>query len=810
MNSPKFFLFIFVFLFFLTILPSKNTVWGQPVSFNTTISASMNASNTISFTAVFAPQAGTAKTILIGRCLAANCATTQNMPTCPNSWNKNTGSTTDPWCRFSVTPASISYSSSVSMSGMPAGKYVILVSQNFNSTQKCSGNPNCTFNGGQVNCSGFSSCHPSADFVTFDVAAPTRIPTPPTAAPTVFITPTLNAAIILNSNVNNVIEYSATFSPLDYGRTGVYSNKEVIIGRCNNNDCSIVADSLICPSGFTKAAGNEKWCRRTATTDSLGNETPNPKVKVDMNGLSGGKYVILVSQSYRSQNNLFPEIKCSGNPTCTFNGGQVNCSGFSSCHPSADFVTFDVAAPTPTATPVPLGAIINQANSNTFNAVWNDNRGSKYIVLTKCTGTTCNNNNSFTRLANCPSPTQIGLTASDSEVSDSTSKWCKYRIASDVVFSGTTRIKSFTFNRSSILGPGKFIFALNQEVEDSLKCSGNPACQENQGTSGMCGWPSCHITDDAVTFDVAAPTPTATPVPLGAIINQANSNTFNAVWNDNRGSKYIVLTKCTGTTCNNNNSFTRLANCPSPTQIGLTASDSEVSDSTSKWCKYRIASDVVFSGTTRIKSFTFNRSSILGPGKFIFALNQEVEDSLKCSGNPACQENQGTSGMCGWPSCHITDDAVTFDVAAPTSTATPIPPTAIPTPTATATVVPPTAIPTPIATNIPTATNTLAPTNTVSPTATVAPITPTLTTDTCPNFAKGDATCDPGGIIDDNDYNCWKTNFLTARSGVTPTLPSGCLRVADFNSDANVNLFDFAIWRIGYKSSISPAPTTNP
>ena len=477
MNSPKFFLFIFVFLFFLTILPSKNTVWGQPVSFNTTISASMNASNTISFTAVFAPQAGTAKTILIGRCLAANCATTQNMPTCPNSWNKNTGSTTDPWCRFSVTPASISYSSSVSMSGMPAGKYVILVSQNFNSTQKCSGNPNCTFNGGQVNCSGFSSCHPSADFVT---------------------------------------------------------------------------------------------------------------------------------------------------------------------------------------------------------------------------------------------------------------------------------------------------------------------------------------------FDVAAPTPTATPVPLGAIINQANSNTFNAVWNDNRGSKYIVLTKCTGTTCNNNNSFTRLANCPSPTQIGLTASDSEVSDSTSKWCKYRIASDVVFSGTTRIKSFTFNRSSILGPGKFIFALNQEVEDSLKCSGNPACQENQGTSGMCGWPSCHITDDAVTFDVAAPTSTATPIPPTAIPTPTATATVVPPTAIPTPIATNIPTATNTLAPTNTVSPTATVAPITPTLTTDTCPNFAKGDATCDPGGIIDDNDYNCWKTNFLTARSGVTPTLPSGCLRVADFNSDANVNLFDFAIWRIGYKSSISPAPTTNP
>ncbi len=681
MNSSKFFLFIFVFLFFLTILPSKNTVWGQPVSFNTTISASMNASNTISFTAVFAPQAGTAKTIIIGRCLAANCATTQNMPTCPNGWSKNTGSTTDPWCRFSVTPTSNSYSSSVSMSGMPAGKYVILVSQNFNNTQKCSGNPNCTFNGGQVNCSGFSSCHPSADFVTFDVAAPTPTATPirtptrtPTAAPTVFITPTLNAAIILNSNVNNVIEYSATFSPLDYGRTGVYSNKEVIIGRCNNNDCSIVADSLICPSGFTKAAGNEKWCRRPAITDSLGNETPNPKVKVDMNGLSGGKYVILVSQSYRSQNNLFPEIKCSGNPTCTFNGGQVNCSGFSSCHPSADFVTFDVAAPTPTATPKPLSASINRArldanNNATYDAIWNDDRGKKYIALTQCIGTTCNNHNSFARLANCPSPAQIGLTTSDSEVSNSTSKWCKYEITSHVSGIATQRKKTFTVNYSTF-------------------------------------------------------------------------------------------------------------------------------------------------------------SNLLGPGKYIFAVNQEVDDNLKCSGNPACIVDNSGINSCGtpWSNCSR-NDAVVLDVAAPT--ATPITPTAtpIPTPTATATVAPitPTAtVVTPTATNIPTATNTQAPTATVAPitpTATVAPITPTatvvtptatLTPDTCPNFAKGNATCDPGGIIDNNDYNCWKANFLTAKSGATPTPAPGCSRVANFNSDAKVNLLDFAIWRIGYKSSISPTATTNP
>jgi hypothetical protein len=448
----------------------------------------------------------------------------------------------------------------------------------------------------------------------------------------------------------------------------------------------------------------------------------------------------------------------------------------------------------------------------------------------------------------------------------------------------------------------------------------------------MCGWSSCHQTDDAVTFDVAAPTPTATPtrtptpVPLGAIINQENSNTFNAVWNDNRGSKYIALTKCTGTTCNNHNSFARLANCPSPVQIGLSTSDSEVSDPTNKWCKYRITSDVVFSGTTRIKSFTFNRSSILGPGKFIFALTQEVEDSLKCSGNPACQENQGTSGMCGWSSCHQTDDAVTFDVAAPTATATPtrtptpIPPTATrtptptaipPTPTATPTNTPtatPTRTPTPIPptptrtptplptysityngngntsgvapknqtkifnqsitvsqpgtlqktgsnflewrtaprgrystfkpgdsytansdvtlyahwsqhTPTPTATATIAPitptatavpptATAVPPTATAVPPTATLTPDTCPNFAIGNATCDLGGIIDNNDYNCWRANFLTARSGATPTPAIGCT-LADFDKNNTVNLLDFAIWRIGYKSSISPTATTN-
>lgn len=134
-----------------------------------------------------------------------------------------------------------------------------------------------------------------------------------------------------------------------------------------------------------------------------------------------------------------------------------------------------------------------------------------------------------------------------------------------------------------------------------------------------------------------------------------------------------------------------------------------------------------------------------------------------------------------------------------THTTTPKPPTPTntkaPTPTHTATPKPPTptntvaaSTPTPTV-NQPTATATVAPpTNTSAPQPTV---------DECPNFILGNATCDAEGIINNEDYTCWRNHYLTKLGGGTPSAIGNCKRVANFDSSEDgVTLLDFAIWRV--------------
>jgi hypothetical protein len=640
MNSPKFFLFIFVFLFFLTILPSKNTVWGQPIIPGGSIVANYNT-QTVRYTTNFNAN-GQGAVVILGKCNASTCRTVEDLKNCPSGWSKNpprqnpNGTfTNDQWCRNST-----QLNGSLNMQGLSNGKYVILINQVINNSTKCSGNPVCTINGGTTACdSDFKSCS-NNDYVLFDHTnnGPTNTNIPPTL----------------------------TFTPIP-----------------------------------------------------------------------------------------------------------------------------------PTATPKPLSASINRArldanNNATYDAIWNDDRGKKYIALTKCIGTTCNNSDSFARLANCPSPAQIGLTTSDIEVSNPTSKWCKYEITSHVSGIATQRKKTFTVNYSTfsnLLGPGKYIFAVNQEVDDNLKCSGNPACIVDNSGINSCGtpWSNCSR-NDAVALDVAAPTatpitPTATPIPTGIITLNIASPPSGWRW-----------------------------------ETAVKKSDEEAPSTNTQWSNQ---------GTASSASFQIIRNSIGGSPKEYWVRLKDVSGYDKSL-------SLGTTNFNNNPaSVTLTTNGVNLTarytaIPTPTATATAIPPTATavpptataipPTATAippTATAIPPTAtaIP-PTATAIPpTATPippTAIPTQTPIPTATPIPPTPTATPDECPNFAQGNATCDSGGIIDNNDYNCWKANFLTARSGATPTPSSVCLRVANFNYDNKVNLLDFAIWRIGYKSSISPTATTNP
>jgi len=105
----------------------------------------------------------------------------------------------------------------------------------------------------------------------------------------------------------------------------------------------------------------------------------------------------------------------------------------------------------------------------------------------------------------------------------------------------------------------------------------------------------------------------------------------------------------------------------------------------------------------------------------------------------------------------------------------------------------------------PTPTNTVAastPTPTVQPaTATAVPPTntsaPLPTVDECPNFVLGNATCDADGVINNEDYICWKNQYLTKLQGGTPGAIGNCKRVANFDSSTDgVGLLDFAIWRV--------------
>jgi len=180
-------------------------------------------------------------------------------------------------------------------------------------------------------------------------------------------------------------------------------------------------------------------------------------------------------------------------------------------------------------------------------------------------------------------------------------------------------------------------------------------------------------------------------------------------------------------------------------------------------------------------------------------------------------------------SLRVDSNVLSLTILAPTSTPTPtITPTATPTNTPTPTITPtqtPTSTPThtpvpPTLTSTPTntPTSTIAPTSTPSPTPTTELPTNTPTViavsprnvDNCPDFAKGNATCDyeeengvRTGIIDVSDFVCWRN------AKVQGVVPANCaahdvdfdgsttvLEAADFNSDGEVTILDYVIWQL--------------
>ena len=138
-------------------------------------------------------------------------------------------------------------------------------------------------------------------------------------------------------------------------------SRKVALAKCTGtvagSECKTVqASGFACPTGWAPTgltgATNGTWCGFAVTASSVNYDWT---FDGSSSNIAPGRYVVVVNQE------LSASIKCSGNPTCTVNGGAVNCgSAWLSCHPSADSVEFTVPIPptaTPTNTPVPAPVI---------------------------------------------------------------------------------------------------------------------------------------------------------------------------------------------------------------------------------------------------------------------------------------------------------------------------------------------------------------------------------------------------------------------------------------------------------------------
>lgn len=152
-----------------------------------------------------------------------------------------------------------------------------------------------------------------------------------------------SASVTITGRSGNTINYRANFSPIAGG------TKQVILGKCANASCTLTENMPSCPSGWTRIPDGNPWCRITVASTQL-DGSGNVSSSVNMSGLPVGPYTILVNHTNNPGS-------CSGNPTCSFNGGSATntCSGFVSCHPSSDFQIMNII-PTATYTAQPQPA----------------------------------------------------------------------------------------------------------------------------------------------------------------------------------------------------------------------------------------------------------------------------------------------------------------------------------------------------------------------------------------------------------------------------------------------------------------------
>ncbi|QQS43282.1 hypothetical protein IPM65_03915 [Candidatus Roizmanbacteria bacterium] len=531
-------------------------------------------------------------------------------------------------------------------------------------------------------------------------------------------------------------------------------SRSVNLAKCTDASCRTLESSFSCPSSFSISGSSKSisggWCRYEMTDTAT---TKDWTVNAYNSGLTPGTYVFAINQ-------VVGGAGCSGNPICTMNGGSVNCgSSWISCGPS-DYVAF-AAMNAPTNTPTPMPRIDVVDTSVAGNLLTNNQRTDGQCDY----GQWCkwSRNQTSTSTIQTNGDLRIATQSTNQEYGSCWIQWVQngradgsfYRLRANLSSNFPSGNSFFQFETSStqnMLNP-----PINTGGKSSIDWAGYLNNSNLPLSLKFCTWGTGTVNAQAILQSVSliktvptnTPTPTKTPTPKPPTPTKTPTPKPPTPTHTPRPTTQITM----------NTTGTMPSGWGWETAIKNPNDDASPTGSRS-WTDR---------GTTRTVTVDSGLSS-------------EYWVRLKPVAGYTWQVTFGTSSVTNSPIYFsvrgVPSVSLTASYVGPSATPTAIPPT----PTSTIAAATPTpSVQPPTATSIP-------PTNTATPQPTV---------DDCPNFPLGNATCDAEGVINNEDYICWKNQYLSKLQGNTPTAVGNCKRLANFDSSTDgVGLLDFAIWRI--------------
>lgn len=320
--------------------------------------------------------------------------------------------------------------------------------------------------------------------------------------------------------------------------------RKVFLGKCIGttvgSECKQVQTNFACPTNWapqgTTANATGNWCTFTYS----GNNPYTWTFYGTNSNIANGKYVVGVGQELGGNNN------CSGNPTCTVNGGPTPCgSQWMSCSDN-DYVEFTVpvTAVTPTPGPTPqtcIPTLIAPANNSIINTNptfrWSScNSGDMYYKI----NIKQNNTVIKSQLINPATSSEVSIVLATNFVAGTTYTWniqpCLETICTDSLVSQTYTFAyqaPLTCATSCKTAPDNYLCTDTRGTQTCRSANLVPALENNGWTCTFCGAstsptppivspsPSPTISPTPSTTPVVSPTPGPTPTSTNCLGNNA-------------------------------------------------------------------------------------------------------------------------------------------------------------------------------------------------------------------------------------------------------------------------------------------------